>query len=102
MIAVAARVAINLNIFRHLVELRRPVTSQELASLSSAEELLISTIIYLHSCLASETDLCRSVRILRPLSSTGFVDEVDEKTWQATPITEAMATEEIAAGHRMV
>lgn len=49
MIAVAARVAIDLKIFRHLVELRRPVTSQELASLSSAEELLISTTTYLHS-----------------------------------------------------
>lgn len=49
MIAVAARVAINLNIFRHLVELRRPVTSQELASLSGAEELLISTMVYLQS-----------------------------------------------------
>lgn len=34
------------------------------------------------------------------MAATGFVKEVGERTWEATPITEAMATEEIAAGHR--
>lgn len=43
-----------------------------------------------------------SVRVLRPLASIGFVEEAGERAWRATPITQAMARDEIAAGHRMV
>ncbi|ROV95171.1 hypothetical protein VMCG_08553 [Cytospora schulzeri] len=82
-ISVAARIAVDLGLFKYVVAHDGPVTSEELASLSGGEELLI-------------------IRILRPLASVGFIDEVGERTWQATPVTEAMATEEIAAGHRMV
>ncbi|ROW07069.1 hypothetical protein VPNG_06650 [Cytospora leucostoma] len=82
-ISIAARIAVNLGLFKHIVGHDGPVTSEELASLTGGEELLI-------------------IRILRPLASIGFVDEVGERKWQATPVTEAMATEEIAAGHRMV
>ena len=42
------------------------------------------------------------VRVLRPMAAIGFVKEVGEQRWTATAITKAMATEEIAAGQRMV
>ncbi|XXG95485.1 hypothetical protein Hte_001749 [Hypoxylon texense] len=32
----------------------------------------------------------------------GVVREVGERTWDATPVTEALATEEIKAGHRVI
>ncbi|KAI1486916.1 sterigmatocystin 8-O-methyltransferase [Biscogniauxia mediterranea] len=82
-VAVAARIAVDLNLFKLIVDHGSPITSVELATLSGGEELLI-------------------VRILRPLASLEFVKEVDNQTWIATPVTKAMATEEIAAGHRMV
>ncbi|KAI9172792.1 O-methyltransferase asqD [Paramyrothecium foliicola] len=79
----AARIAVEMNIFTHMVEKQGPITSQELASLCPGEEQLI-------------------VRILRVLSSSGIVNEVGERTWEASPVTAAMATEGIAAGYRMV
>ncbi|EER39493.1 sterigmatocystin 8-O-methyltransferase [Histoplasma capsulatum H143] len=82
MIAVSARVAVDLKLFQHIVQ-EGPITSARLAELSGAEELLI-------------------IRILRPLSAVHLVEEVDSRTWTATPVTKAMATEEIAAGHRMI
>ncbi|KAI1212409.1 putative O-methyltransferase [Annulohypoxylon truncatum] len=82
-IAIAARIAVNLDLFKLIVSHGGPITSQQLATLSGGEELLI-------------------IRALRPMAATGFVKEVGERTWEATPITEAMATEEIAAGHRTV
>lgn len=39
---------------------------------------------------------------MRPLSAIHFVEETRPRTWKATRITAAMATEEIAAGHRMM
>ncbi|KAH9905815.1 putative O-methyltransferase [Xylariomycetidae sp. FL2044] len=82
-ISVAARVAVNLGLFNLIANHEGPVNADELASSSGGEALLI-------------------VRILRPLASTGFVQEVGERTWEATQLTKAMATNEIAAGHRMV
>ncbi|KID91474.1 sterigmatocystin 8-O-methyltransferase [Metarhizium guizhouense ARSEF 977] len=83
LITVAARVAINLRLFELIASATGPVTSTQLASESGGEELLI-------------------IRILRPLSSVGIVNEVGERQWTATPVTDAMASEEIAAGHRMI
>ncbi|TVY53262.1 O-methyltransferase asqD [Lachnellula cervina] len=60
-----------------------PITATELAALSGAEELLI-------------------VRVLRLLAASGVLNEVDEKTWTFTPVRQAMATPDIAAGHRMI
>ncbi|KAI0387392.1 putative O-methyltransferase [Hypomontagnella monticulosa] len=80
--SVAARIAIDLDLFNLIIKHGDSVTSTELASLSGGEELLI-------------------IRILRPLAIMGFVEEVGERRWRATPITRAMAREEIAAGHRM-
>ncbi|OJD11334.1 hypothetical protein AJ78_07871 [Emergomyces pasteurianus Ep9510] len=82
MIAVSARIAVDLKLFEHIVQ-EGPVTSARLTELSGAEELLI-------------------IRVLRPLSALHLVDEVDSRTWRATRITHTMATEEIAAGHRMI
>ncbi|KAJ2990916.1 hypothetical protein NUW58_g2723 [Xylaria curta] len=82
-IPIAARIAVEMNLFRYISEKGGPITSHELASLTSGEEELI-------------------VRLLRTLTPVGLLDEVVEKTWQATPVTIAMASEGIAAGHRMV
>ncbi|KAI1747698.1 putative O-methyltransferase [Xylaria castorea] len=82
-IAVAARIAVDLELFKHISSTKAHINSNELSSLSGGEELFI-------------------IRILRPLSSIGFVKEVGERTWEPTPITHAMANEGIAAGHRVL
>ncbi|OJD27342.1 hypothetical protein ACJ73_01256 [Blastomyces percursus] len=82
MIAVSARIAVDLKLFKHIVQ-EGPVTSARLSELSGAEELLI-------------------IRILRPLAAVHLVEEANSRTWAATRVTEVMATEEIAAGHRMI
>ncbi|KAM3153506.1 O-methyltransferase penC [Botrytis cinerea] len=81
-IPMSARIAVDLNLFEHIVKYE-PVNVVKLAELSGAEELLLK-------------------RILRPLSSTNFVKEVAEETWGATPVTKAMTQKGIAAGHRML
>ncbi|KAI1650364.1 putative O-methyltransferase [Daldinia loculata] len=82
-LSVSAKIAVDLNIFKLIADHDGPITSKELAALSGADEILL-------------------VRILRPMSSLGFVEEVGERTWIATPITKEMAREEIAASHRMI
>ncbi|KAI0410007.1 putative O-methyltransferase [Xylaria palmicola] len=42
-VAIAARVAVQLDLFKHIASYGKPVTSDELASLSGGEELLIAT-----------------------------------------------------------
>ncbi|KAI0161875.1 putative O-methyltransferase [Hypoxylon sp. FL1284] len=81
-IPIAARLAVDLDLFRRILQ-HGPITSQELARQSGGEELLI-------------------IRILRPLASMGLIKEAGPRTWEATPITKVMASEEIAAGYRMV
>ncbi|KAF3061295.1 Demethylsterigmatocystin 6-O-methyltransferase [Daldinia childiae] len=81
--SVFTRVAVDLNIFKIIADHDGPTTSLELAALTGADEIML-------------------VRILRLISSLGFVEEVGERTWIATPITKVMAKEEIAATHRMV
>ncbi|RAL11829.1 putative O-methyltransferase [Aspergillus homomorphus CBS 101889] len=83
MIATSARIAVDLNLFAHIAQAKEPITAAKLAALSGAEELLI-------------------VRVLRLLSAVHFIHETAPQTWTATRITHAMATDEIAAGHRMV
>ncbi|KAL4922923.1 o-methyltransferase [Aspergillus aurantiobrunneus] len=82
MIAATVRIAIDLNLFEHIVQYS-PVPATRLAALSGAEEPLV-------------------FRILRLLSAVHFVEETAPRTWKATPITEAMATKGIPAGHRMI
>ncbi|KAI0199349.1 putative O-methyltransferase [Astrocystis sublimbata] len=81
--AIAARIATQLDLFKHIANHDGPVTSNELASLSEGEELLI-------------------IRVLRPMAAIGFVKETGERKWIATPLTFAMTTEGIASGHRML
>ncbi|TRX92124.1 hypothetical protein FHL15_006991 [Xylaria flabelliformis] len=83
LVSVAARIAVDLELFKHILSANAPIDSKELSSLSGGEELFI-------------------IRVLRPLSSIGFVKEVGERTWEPTPITHAMVNEGIAAGHRVV
>ncbi|KAI3329076.1 sterigmatocystin 8-O-methyltransferase [Xylariaceae sp. AK1471] len=80
-IPVAANVGVELGLFKQISDHYGPVNSQELAKLTGGEELLI-------------------MRILRAMSTIGFVAEVGERTWEANAITRAMATDGIAAGHR--
>ncbi|KAI1283368.1 putative O-methyltransferase [Xylaria sp. FL0933] len=80
-VSIAATVAVQLNLFQLVASNHGPITSAELASLSGGEELLI-------------------IRVFRAMAAAGFVKEAGEKKWGATPLTFAMATEGIAAGHR--
>ncbi|KAM3513148.1 hypothetical protein MY11210_003173 [Beauveria gryllotalpidicola] len=82
-ITIAARIAIGMGLFKLIADHNGPISSKELAEKSGGEELLI-------------------IRTLRPLASVGVVKEAGERQWEPTPITHVMATEEIAAGHRMV
>ncbi|KAI1333028.1 sterigmatocystin 8-O-methyltransferase [Xylariaceae sp. FL0255] len=82
-IPVAAKVAVELGLFKQISSHEGPVSADELAKLTGGEARLIE-------------------RILRAMSSIGFVNEVGESTWAANPITKAMATDGITAGHRLL
>ncbi|KAI5865369.1 sterigmatocystin 8-O-methyltransferase [Durotheca rogersii] len=77
------RAGVYLDLYRYIVEHGAPISSAELAVLSGGEELLI-------------------IRILRVASSIGVVTEVDERQWEANPVTRSMIEEGVAAGHRMI
>ncbi|EPE27504.1 S-adenosyl-L-methionine-dependent methyltransferase [Glarea lozoyensis ATCC 20868] len=83
LLPMSARVAVDMKLFEYISRAEKPVSVTELSDLSNAEAVLIT-------------------RILRPLSATNFVREVSANSWEATPITHAMASEGIAAGHRML
>jgi len=78
--AFCARIAIDLDLFNKIASSETPKSSADLAKSSGGEELLI-------------------IRILRALSGLGFVNEVGEQQWTATPLTKAMTIPPIAAGH---
>ncbi|OTB15976.1 hypothetical protein K445DRAFT_59919 [Daldinia sp. EC12] len=82
-ISVAAKIAVDLNLFKLILEHDGPITSKELAALTGADEVFI-------------------VRILRPMTALGYVMESDTQTWVPTPITKEMARDEIGASHRML
>ncbi|EFQ97743.1 sterigmatocystin 8-O-methyltransferase [Nannizzia gypsea CBS 118893] len=82
MVASTVRIAVDLNLFSHIVK-NEPVTSAKLAELSGADEHLI-------------------VRVLRPLTTHHFVEELSPKTWKASRITHAMTIDGIASGHRLL
>ncbi|KAI0505343.1 sterigmatocystin 8-O-methyltransferase [Xylaria bambusicola] len=82
-IPIAVKIAIEMNVIEHIVKATGPITSDELAKLTNAEELLIS-------------------RVLRVIASVGLVANVGDRTWQATPVTKAMAFEGVSAGYRMI
>lgn len=99
----SAKVAVDLKLFQYIVAKNGPITAAELANLSGAEELLIGTVLSITSISYQEQVLISVlVRILRPLAATGFIIEAGVKTWTASPVSHAMATNEIAAGHRMM
>lgn len=97
----AARVADGLDLFKHTASSNGPITSGQLAALSGGEELLISETTT-DDWEGVDRANISTARVLRPLATIGFINEVDEETWEATPITKSMAMEEVASGHRMV
>ncbi|KAI1818467.1 sterigmatocystin 8-O-methyltransferase [Poronia punctata] len=82
-IPVAAKIGVELGLFKHISNSNGPINSETLAKLTGGEELLI-------------------IRILRAMSSLGFVNEAGERAWESNPITHAMSTEGISAGHRFL
>ncbi len=90
-----------MNLFEYIAGHGSPINSEELAAASGGEELLISML------RAASLRLFRDangmlVRVLRLLACEGFVKEVGERTWAATPVTAVMAAEPIAAGYRLM
>ncbi|KAF1962612.1 sterigmatocystin 8-O-methyltransferase [Byssothecium circinans] len=81
--SIAARIAVDLDLFQHISAKSGSISSKELATLTKADELLLS-------------------RILRLLAAADFVDEPDEDQWSANDTTRAMVSPPIAAGHRFV
>ncbi|KAI1804710.1 putative O-methyltransferase [Daldinia bambusicola] len=77
-ITVAARISIDRGLFMLITD---PITSNKLALLSRGEKSFIP-------------------RLLRPLNSISFADEVGDNTWKPTPIIRVMAVDGIAVGHR--
>ncbi|TVY78372.1 O-methyltransferase asqD [Lachnellula suecica] len=75
------RLAIDLRLFIIVTEHRSVITAEEVATKSGGEKLLI-------------------IRIMRVLSLIGFVDEVAEQQWIATPITIAMTQPAIEGSHK--
>ncbi|KAF2871891.1 O-methyltransferase-domain-containing protein [Massariosphaeria phaeospora] len=80
---VAARIAVDLNLFQHICDHVDGITSQKLAELTGADEVLIT-------------------RILRLLAATAHLSESSTNTWTANPTTHALASPPVAAGHRFV
>jgi hypothetical protein len=98
-VSIAARIAVDLDLFKHIVEHPHGVTSQKLASVTEGDEVLIceSDKQSLHICINRT-----AARILRLLASTDIVDELAHNQWAANDMTHAMAAPPIAAGHRFV
>ncbi|KAI1660054.1 putative O-methyltransferase [Daldinia decipiens] len=82
-IPIAVRIVVDMKLLEYIVRHDKPITSEELSSLSGGEALLIT-------------------RLLRALASVNLLNEAGQETWQATPVTEAMASEGISAGIRMI
>ncbi|KAK6948153.1 hypothetical protein Daesc_009917 [Daldinia eschscholtzii] len=82
-IPIAARIVVDMKLLEYIVKNEEAITSKELALLSGGEALLIT-------------------RLLRALASVNLLNEVGEETWQATPVTKAMASEGISAGIRLI
>ncbi|TGJ82388.1 hypothetical protein E0Z10_g6377 [Xylaria hypoxylon] len=83
MIFLVTKISIEMNLLDLIVNHGGAVTSDKVAEKYGAEELLIT-------------------RILRVLASVSLLANVDDRTWQATPVTGAMAVEGVAAGYQMM
>ncbi|PVH94052.1 sterigmatocystin 8-O-methyltransferase [Periconia macrospinosa] len=78
--AATVRVAINLKLFHHIAIADSTITAHKLSEVSGCPENLL-------------------IRILRPISALGFVEEAGENVWSATPITKAMCIPSVEATH---
>lgn len=82
-ISIAARIAVDLDLFKRISTSHETVTSDQLALETGGEKVLIS-------------------RILRLLAAVDFVEQPRQDAWSANETTKAMALAPIAAGHRFV
>lgn len=94
------RLAIDLKLFTIITGHGSAITAEELASKSSGEELLISTYKMDPSSAGPHLTFIFIVRIMRVLSIMGFVKELAEQQWTATPITVAMTRPAIEGSHK--
>ncbi|KAM5349552.1 hypothetical protein ACJ41O_006057 [Fusarium nematophilum] len=83
LVVAAVRIVVDLDLFNLIKDQDGPISTEQLAKLPGGEELLVS-------------------RLLRLLAAVELVHEAAENSWSATPLTHAMATDAIAAGHRMI
>jgi hypothetical protein len=87
-------------LFDILARSEEPKTAADLAREPGGEELFIGERNQI--CIVLVRRLIRklsAVRHLRGLNALGFVKEVDEQTWVATPVTKAMAMKPMQAAH---
>ncbi|KAJ4335838.1 hypothetical protein N0V87_005820 [Didymella glomerata] len=72
----AARTLLELGVFKHIAEKGR-ITSQQLSEITKADKILLE-------------------RLLRVLTASGYVAELDESTYGPNPLTNAFATRQTA------
>ncbi|KAJ4359631.1 uncharacterized protein N0V89_000186 [Didymosphaeria variabile] len=82
-ISIAARIAVDLDLFKFIAASNSVITSEQLALASGGDKVLIS-------------------RVLRLLAAVDFVEQPSQETWRANETSIAMASAPIAAGHRFV
>ncbi|KAJ8117929.1 hypothetical protein OPT61_g973 [Boeremia exigua] len=75
-IFMATRTLLELNVFKYIVEEER-ITSQKLAGVTKADRILLE-------------------RLLRIVTASGYVVELDESTYGPNPLTRALATRQMA------
>ncbi|KAF2998612.1 hypothetical protein E8E13_007005 [Curvularia kusanoi] len=75
-IFMATRTLLELGVFKHIVEKER-ITSQELATATKADKILLE-------------------RLLRVLTASGYVTELDESVYGPNPLTKALTTRQTA------
>ena len=95
-VAIAARIAVDLDLFEHICA-HKGISTAELAAKAKSEPLMISI-----SFPSDRAPANGRARLLRLLAGLGFVRELAQDQWAATSITEAMATPLIAAGHQII
>lgn len=88
----ATRALLDLRIFEYIVEEDR-ITSQKLSEVTKADKVLLgmSTTPTFGRALTLLAE-----RLLRVLTASGYVIELDESTYGPNPVTKALATRQMA------
>jgi hypothetical protein len=88
----ATRVLLELGVFKYIAE-NESTTSQELADVTKAEKILLGMS---KTQLTLKASLMFSERLLRVVTASGYVVELDESTYASNPLTKALATRQTA------